>query len=78
MSEEYLYEYRQILKNTLNQVDALIYEIENFSTQSATIVPTEIRFDAVPIVRRLKEAKKLTEESLFINKKRLQRSSEYL
>ena len=78
MSEEYLYEYRQILKNTLNQVDALIYEIENFSTQSSTIVPTEIRFDAVPIVRRLKEAKKLTEESLFINKKKLQQSSEYL
>ncbi|RAP31296.1 hypothetical protein DID76_03020 [Candidatus Marinamargulisbacteria bacterium SCGC AG-414-C22] len=78
MSEEYLYEYRQILKNTLNQVDALIYEIENFSTQSSTIVPTEIRFDAVPIVRRLKEAKKLTEESLFINKKKLQQSNEYL
>lgn len=70
MDESLLDEYRQLLEHSQNQLDTLIYELENISVQRLTTFPTELKFDAVPIIRRLKEAKKLTQESLFIHRKR--------
>ena len=37
---------------------------------NVTDFSTELKFDAVPIIRRLKEAKKYAQESLFIHRER--------
>jgi len=66
MSENKTREYQDLLAQTINQVDTLVYELENFTTQSLKKVSVDLKFDAVPIIRRLKDAKKLAEESIFI------------
>jgi len=55
--------YAQTLVNVSNQIDSLMYELENFSDNIMTI-PAEYKHDAYPIIRRLKEAKRLTDESI--------------
>lgn len=70
MNNEALRDYRLLLEHTQNQLDSMIYELESVSTQTISNFPTELKFDAVPIIRRLKEAKKLTQESLFIHRER--------
>ena len=59
-------EYTSTLENICNQIDAMIYEIENFYSEGPLKTPTEYKHDAFPIIRRLKEAKTLTEESLMM------------
>lgn len=71
--DDVIKEYRMLLEHTQNQLDSMIYELENVSTQRVTQFPTELKFDAVPIIRRLKEAKKLAQESLFIHRERKKR-----
>ena len=60
----YKKDYCQALQNVTNQLDSLMYELENFSENSLKI-PSEFKHDAYPIIRRLKEAKRLTDESIF-------------
>tara|TARA_B100000427_G_scaffold155457_1_gene129227 strand:- start:11032 stop:11253 length:222 start_codon:yes stop_codon:yes gene_type:complete len=59
-------EYKATLENITNQIDAMIYEIENFYSDGPLKTPTEYKHDSFPIIRRLKEAKKLSEESLMM------------
>ena len=59
----YKKDYCQALQNVTNQLDSLMYELENFSDNIMTI-PAEYKHDAYPIIRRLKEAKRLTDESI--------------
>ncbi len=59
-------EYKTTLDNISNQIDAMIYEIENFYSEGPLKTPTEYKHDSFPIIRRLKEAKKLSEESLIM------------
>jgi hypothetical protein len=59
-------EYKSTLNNINNQVDAMIYEIENFYSEGPLKTPTEYKHDSFPIIRRLKDAKRLVEESLMM------------
>ena len=59
-------EYKEMLENINNQVDAMIYEIENFYSEGPIKTPSEYKHDSFPIIRRLKEAKQLVTESLMI------------
>ena len=61
--------YLSLLDSTINQIDAMLYEIDSFSHQPET--PSEKRFDLVPISRRLKEAKKYAQESVYLSQKKL-------
>ena len=63
-------DYLDTLRNINNQIDAMIYEIDNFTSENPLKIPVEFKHDSFPIIRRLKEAKKLTEESLFNYKKK--------
>ena len=58
-------DYLETLNNINNQIDSMIYELDNFTSENPLKVPVEFKHDSFPIIRRLKEAKKLTEESLF-------------
>ena len=65
-------DYLETLNNINNQIDSMIYELDNFTTESPLKIPVEFKHDSFPIIRRLKEAKKLTEESLYnFQKKKL-------
>jgi len=59
-------EYKSTLNNINNQVDAMIYEIENFYSEGPLKTPTEYKHDSFPIIRRLNDAKRLVEESLMM------------
>ncbi len=58
-------DYLETLHNINNQIDSMLYELDNFTSESPLKIPVEFKHDSFPIMRRLKEAKKLTEESLF-------------
>tara|TARA_Y200000002_G_C22373885_1_gene534269 strand:- start:134 stop:358 length:225 start_codon:yes stop_codon:yes gene_type:complete len=65
-------DYLETLNNINNQIDSMIYELDNFTAESPLKIPVEFKHDSFPIIRRLKEAKKLTEESLYnFQKKKL-------
>ena len=58
-------DYLETLNHINNQIDSMIYELDNFTSESPLKIPVEFKHDSFPIIRRLKEAKKLTEESLY-------------
>ena len=58
-------EYLSMLNAIASQIDSMIYELENFASSNPTKIPVEFKHDSFPIIRRLKEAKSLTEESLY-------------
>ena len=60
--------YLDLLHTTNNQIDSLLYELDSFSHQTETTI--EQRFDIVPISRRLNEAKKYIQESIFLASKK--------
>ena len=61
----YQKDYLTALQHINNQIDSIIYELENFSSEDVLNIPSEFKHDAYPIIKRFKEAKRLTEESLF-------------
>lgn len=59
------HDYHQLLNTLTHQIDAMVYELETFIPQQKNANASELRHDVFPIIRRLKEAKKLAEESEF-------------
>jgi len=58
-------DYKELLERCLLSIESLVYEIESLTiNQLTTKIPTDIIFDSVPILKRLKDAHKLTLESL--------------
>ena len=58
-------DYLDTLNHINNQIDSMVYELDNFTSENPLKIPVEFKHDSFPIIRRLKEAKKLTEESLY-------------
>ena len=60
--------YRQLMKETIASIDALIYEVEENTLQNKALrqANLEMATDTVPLIRSLKEAKKQAEISLSI------------
>ena len=61
----YQTDYVTVLQHINNQIDSIIYELENFSSEDVLKIPSEFRHDSYPIIKRFQEAKRLTEESLY-------------
>jgi len=61
-------DYVQLLEDTVRQLDALIYDIESNTTQNVSGQPisTELMFDSVPVIRKLKDARRFAIESIEI------------
>ena len=60
-----LREYEELLHMVQTDLNTLIYEIESRTVNHAgTDIPKDILFDCVPILRKLKDARKYTEESI--------------
>ena len=67
-------DYLDTLNQINNQIDSMLYELDNFTAENPLKIPVEFKHDSFPIMRRLKEAKKLTEESLYnFQRKKLKR-----
>lgn len=62
---KYQKDYVTVLQHINNQIDSIIYELENFSSEDVLKTPSEFKHDSYPIIKRFQEAKRLTEESLF-------------
>ena len=61
----YQKDYITALQHINNQIDSIIYELENFSSEDVLKTPSEFKHDSYAIIKRFKEAKRLTEESLY-------------
>ena len=54
-----VHDYCELLERTIRDIDAISQEFDSaFLNNISEQVPQEIRFDAVPILRKLKNAKK--------------------
>jgi len=59
------YDYLQLLERTVSDLESLIYELETQTThRTDKKVPMDITFDAVPIVKKLNEARRQAQSSL--------------
>lgn len=58
-------QYQALLSQVVSQLDALIYDIENevLSPLSTDASTHDIRLDAIPILRKLKDARKQANHS---------------
>jgi hypothetical protein len=59
------HQYRLLLSQVMAQLDSLIYEVEDFALGARTRANNfhELKFDAIPILRKLKDARKYTKQS---------------
>ena len=60
-------DYLDTLRNINNQIDAMIYEIDNFTSENPLKIPVEFKHDSFPIIRRLKEAKRNLSKNNHLN-----------
>ena len=65
MASSEIEQYKELLTQTISQLDSLIYEIEDY-----TLTPRsrekdfqDLKFDAIPILRKLKDARKYAQQS---------------
>lgn len=64
--------YVSLLESLKSDLVSLIYQLERDTTNKVSNrLPTEMEFDAVPIIRKLKDAEKLTDESIWHYKRQL-------
>ena len=58
-------QYHALLEQVIQQLDSLIYEIEHLTLYSASNKEpvSELKFDAIPLIRKLKHAKKYAQQS---------------
>ncbi len=58
-------EYRTLLSQVVSQLDSLIYEIEDYTLNPRSRLKEfhDLKFDAIPILRKLKDARKYAQHS---------------
>ena len=58
-------EYRGLLSQVVDQLDSLIYEIEDYTLNPRSRLKDfhDLKFDAIPILRKLKDARKYAKNS---------------
>lgn len=62
-----LSQYCALLERTIHDMDSLLHDYEfEVMTTSSKLMPRELVFDAVPVVKKLKDVKKEAEMSLGI------------
>ena len=57
--------YRMLLSQTVSQLDSIIYEIEDYTMNPRSRLKEfqDLKFDAIPILRKLKDARKYAQQS---------------
>lgn len=72
VTPEQIRHYCTILERTVSDLNFLVAELENEVTDNMSdAVSQEIRFDAIPIVRRLRNIKDYAKESLRVYQSKL-------
>lgn len=58
-------EYRTLLSQVVSQLDSIIYEIEDYTLNPKSRLKDfhDLKFDAIPILRKLKDARKYAQHS---------------
>ncbi len=58
-------EYRTLLTQVVDQLDSIIYEIEDYALNPKSRLKEfqDLKFDAIPILRKLKDARKYAKHS---------------
>ena len=58
-------EYRLLLSQVVDQLDSIIYEIEDYTLNPRSRLKEyhDLKFDAIPILRKLKDARKYAQHS---------------
>ena len=58
-------EYRVLLSQVVDQLDSIIYEIEDYTLNPRSRLKEhhDLKFDAIPILRKLKDARKYAKYS---------------
>ena len=58
-------EYRTLLTQVVDQLDSIIYEIEDYTLNPRSRLKEfqDVKFDAIPIPRKLKDARKYAQQS---------------
>ena len=58
-------EYRLLLSQVVSQLDSIIYEIEDYTLNPKSRLKEfhDLKFDATPILRKLKDARKYAQHS---------------
>ena len=58
-------EYRLLLSQVVDQLDSIIYEIEDYTLNPRSRLKDfhDLKFDAIPILRKLKDARKYAKHS---------------
>jgi len=58
-------EYRTLLTQVVDQLDSIIYEIEDYTLNPRSRLKEfqDLKFDAIPILRKLKDARKYAQQS---------------
>ena len=61
-------EYRQLLPQVVDQLDSLIYDIDDHTMNPTERIKAcrELKFDAIPILRKLKYAKKYSVFNILV------------
>jgi hypothetical protein len=59
-------EYCELLSQSVNQLDSIIYEIEDYTTNPRQRIKEcqDLKFDAIPVLRKLKDARKYALQSI--------------
>ena len=67
-SEEDIQRYKEVLENIESQLTALVTELETNNSQyvGGRQIHTELAFDSVPLLRTLKNARRLAADSLSV------------
>ena len=64
LSEE-VEDYLSLLTQVVNQLDSMIYDIEDYTLNPRSRLRDfhDLKFDAIPILRKLKDARKYAQQS---------------
>ena len=65
MASSEIEQYNELLTQTISQLDSIIYEIEDYTLnpRSRAADFQDLKFDAIPILRKLKDARKYAQQS---------------
>ena len=62
-------DYLTLLNQVINQLDSIIYDIEDYTLNPKSRLKDyhDLKFDAIPILRKLKDARKYAHNPISVN-----------
>mgnify|MGYP001444000676 CR=1 FL=1 len=66
-------EYQQLLEQSKREIESIIYQLEsNITSNLNAKVPQSIIFDTIPLIKKLSDALRFTNESLGVYEQKIQ------